>query len=82
MTHRGRAQGHPATLDIVIAQHHGVSDEGLVSQSEHVRHHTHRRGYFRSFAHLGPHEPQPCWRKHRGINRMQCVQAVVLDLVD
>ncbi|MNM52668.1 hypothetical protein D3C81_637530 [compost metagenome] len=78
----GGTHGHPAAVDLLVAQHDGIGDEGVVAQGQHVRHHAQGRGNLRALADLGAQQAVPVWRVHGGVNAVQDVQARFLDMAD
>ena len=80
--HDGRLHRHPAAIDMFVAQHHGVGDEGFIAQRQHVRHHAQRGGDLGIPADLGAQQAVPERRVHGGIDAVQDVQARLLDVAD
>ena len=78
----GRLHGHPAAVDLLVAQHHGVGDEGFVAQRQHVGHHAQRGRDLGVAADLGAQQAVPERRVHGRVDAVQHVQAGFLDLVD
>jgi hypothetical protein len=78
----GRLHRHPAAVDLLVAQHHGVGNEGLVAQGQHVGHHAQRGRDLGVAAHLGAQQAVPEGREHGRVDAVQDVQARFLDVAD
>ena len=77
-----RLHRHPAAVDLFVAQHHRVGNEGVFAQRQHVGHQAERGRYFCAPAHFGTQQAVPKRRIHRGIHAVQHAQGAFLDLVD
>lgn len=54
-------QRHPAAIDLFIAEHHGIGDEGFVTERQQAGNQALRRGNLRIAADLGAEQAIPEW---------------------
>ena len=76
-----RPQDHPAAVDGLVAEHHGIGDERLVAQGQQVGDQPLRRRDFGAAPDPGAEQAIPERRIDRRVDAVQDVETELLDLV-